>query len=420
MSSLRPGDQRPKKPNFTRASSALVVRCMDIKDIYPPDGHRPDIHCQACRAHCDLGYTDFVEHLSGVDMQISGLPVLRCPSCGTEALPDLSRLAIIDCHKRALDAGKRFFVSTRSKPNANYDFTPVPFLYDSDDYRYIPGLFRPWDSGFLTPVFFNREVLFKYDNAPGYRVRFASTTYGDIDTGESSIPFGINRHGRVVMWLGDIAKLPESEQYYLKSENVPSDHSIGSEFYDGQIDCVFTARSREDQLFKARSDFIEACFLRFNEKIAHLDAEVVDLALAFNPPVVDTEKERRHVADTLNKIYLESLANPVLGKIMASLGRDPKGLGSIKRLQGLLELAEPGEDIATLLMPLYVLYDLRVAFSHLHSSEKSSETLETVTTRLGLAKDASLMKIHAELVWRMTSSFDQLSAMLRAGIPEAD
>lgn len=393
---------------------------MDIKDIYPPDGRMQRIHCPACGTHCDLGYTDFSELLSGVRIEISGLPVLRCPECAAENLPDLSRLAIIDCHKRAVEAGETAFISTRRKPENTFDFTPVPFLYDSDDYRYLPGLVRPWDQGFLTPVFFNRQVLFKYDNAPGYRVRFASTTYGQIDTGEDYISFGINRHGRVVMWLGDIAKLPQSEQYYLRSENVPSDHSIGSEFYDGQIDCVFTDRSREDELFKARSGFIEACFLRFNEKIAHLDAEVMDLALSFNPPVVDTDKERRHVADTLNKIYLESLSNNVLGKVMASLGGDPKALGNIKRLQGVLERAEPGKDVATILSPLYVLYDLRVAFSHLHSSDRSSDTLETVTTRLGLPSGSGLMAIYDELIRRLTSSFNQLSAWIAEGLPETD
>ena len=50
---------------------------MDIKDIYPPDGKMQRIHCPACGTHCDLGYTDFSELLSGVRIQISGLPVLR-------------------------------------------------------------------------------------------------------------------------------------------------------------------------------------------------------------------------------------------------------------------------------------------------------------------------------------------------------
>lgn len=69
---------------------------------------------------------------------------------------------------------------TRNKTNQDFGFGVAPFIYDSDDYKYIPGLKRPWDEGFLTPVFFNREVLLKYDSSPIYRLSFASTTYGEI------------------------------------------------------------------------------------------------------------------------------------------------------------------------------------------------------------------------------------------------
>lgn len=324
-----------------------------------------------------------------------------------------SRRAWPACHERAWKAGETAFTSRRQKPNARLGFTDVPFLYDSDDYRFLPGLVRPHDSGFLTPVFFKRSVLLKYDNAPDYRVQFASTTYGTIYTDNDYISFGINRNGLVVMWLGDIAKLPEAEQYYLRSENVPSDHSLGSEFYDGQIDCIFTERSKEDELFRLRSEFVEECFLRFNEKVAHLDAEVMDLAFAFNPPVVDTPKERRHVADSLNKIYIESFDNPALGRVLSALGGVPKQLGSLKRLQGILELALPGEDIGTRLSPFYVLYDLRVAYSHLHSSETAEETLEKVTARLALPTNAGLMDVYDTLLAALTVSFEALIVLLK-------
>ena len=103
---------------------------------------------------------------------------------------------------------------------------------------------------------------------------------------------------------------------------MPSDHSLGSEFYDAQIECKYTGPSREGELIGQRSAFIEACFKRFGEKFAHLDAEVVDLAIAFNAPLINSEKERRNVADTLNKIHLESLDNALLGKVAAELGLD--------------------------------------------------------------------------------------------------
>lgn len=206
--------------------------------------------------------------------------------------------------------------------------------------------------------------------------------------------------------------MPEAEQYYLRSENVPSDHSIGSEFYEGEIECVFTEASREDRLFKARSAFIEASVKRFGEKIAHLDDEVMNLALAFNGPVVDTEKERRYAADTLNKIYIESLDNAVLGDVLKSLGGDPKGLGSLKRLQGILELALPAEEISNLLSPLYVLYDLRVAYSHLASTEKQRGKLQSVVDRLGIDANVSLTDLYNHLIEALITTFERLAELV--------
>jgi len=385
---------------------------MNIKDIIPEVGFVQRNYCDDCGTLLDLTFSQYDEEISGVRIQIDGLPILQCPACSKHHLPDLSRLALIDCHKRATQAGSSVFTCVRKKRTDDFKFAKVLFQYDSDDYFYIPGLYRPFNVGFLTPVFFKREVLLKYDNSPSYRVQFASTTYGTIYTGEEYISFGINKNGLVVMWLGDIAKMPEPEQYYLRSENVPSDHSIGSEFYEGQIECVFTEISREDRLFKARSAFIEANVKRFAKKIGHLDDEVMSLALAFNGPVVDTEKERHHVADTLNKIYIESFDNAALGHVLKSLGGDPKSLGSLKRLQGVLERALPGEDINSLLSPLYVLYDLRVAYSHLTSTEKQCQVFQTVVDRLGIDASVNLTELYSCVIESLIPMFERLAELV--------
>ncbi|WP_206608861.1 hypothetical protein [Notoacmeibacter marinus] len=292
----------------------------------------------------------------------------------------------------------------RKKDVTDFGFTKIRFLYDPDEYFYFPGLYRSFDEGFLQPVYFKRQVLFKYDNTPGNRVKFASTTYGTIDAEDNYISFGINRHGNVVMWLGDIAKLPESEQYYLRSENIPSDHALGSEFYDGQIELVFTPKTKEDKLFSLRSIFLDKCLTRFGVSFGHLEAEAFDLALSFNPPLVDTLKERRHVADTLNKIYLESLDSSALGKVVTSLGAKSPGTGSLKQLQTILQTIAPNDDIGTLMSPLYVLYDLRVVYSHLTRGAIPSQLL-AVTKRLDLAPDASLADIYAKLTDGLVDTF---------------
>ena len=387
---------------------------LKITDFFPEQGQVQRLYCDECQGHLDLIFADFHELVTGVDIEIKGLPMLHCGSCDKSFFPDDSKFSVIYLHEQAFKKSSNNVTITRNKANQDFGFGVVPFIYDSDDYKYIPGLKRPWNEGFLTPVFFNKEVLLKYDSSPTYRLSFASTTYGKILSGDDfSMPFGINKNGKVVMWLGDIARLPDAEQYYLRSENIESDHSIGSEFYDGQIECIFTDPSKEDALFKSRSIFLEACFNKFGIKIAHLDSEVFDLSVSFNTPVVDTEKERRHVADTLNKIYLESFDNKALGDVISKLGGDPKNLGSIKRLQKVIELSCYDVDILALMSPFYILYDLRVVYSHIGSKESEQEKLDFVIERLDLGANSGLMEIYPSLVEKLGESYERLTELLK-------
>jgi len=364
---------------------------MDFAELFPKAGSVQRIYCDNCSGYLDLQFTEFHEEVSGINIHILNLPELYCEKCNLGYMPDDSRFAVIYLHEQASKHKSTTANVDRNKTNQNFEFTQVPFIYDSDDYKYFPGLKRPHDEGFLTPVFFNKEVLLKYDSSPTYRVSFASTTYGEIRQGDDfSMPFGLNKNGKVLMWLGDIARLPLNEQYYLRSENIESDHSMGSEFYDGQIECKFTDHSKEDNLFQSRSNFLESCFKKFGVKLAHLNDVVLEMAVEFNAPVVDTEKERRHVADTLNKIYIESFDNKSLGNVLKSLG----------------------EDISSIMCPFYVLYDLRVAYSHLGSKSGNEDRLDTVKSRLGLSNDAGLNIIYEATVAQLSTSLNKLSEII--------
>ncbi len=388
-----------------------------ISEPIKPDGYRQHIYCE-CGNHLDLIFGDFEQWIGFVSVKIIGLPTLHCDKCGKDFLPDRSRGFISYLLDESKEKKTINVSAKRKKLQTKYDLTSVPFIYDPDDYEYIPGLSRPWDSGFLTPVFFNKHVLLKYDASPDYRVHFASTTYGQIIREDGFyISFGINKNDKVVMWLGDIAQLPEPEQYYLRSENVTSDHSIGSEFYDGQIEVKFTDLTAKDTLFKLRSDFLESVFEKTGKKIAHLDDEVLNLVSTFNPPVIDTGKERRHIADTLNKIYIESFDNKALGAILVNMGGDPKELGTIKRLQMLIERFSSKNEAFSLMSPFYILYDLRVAYSHLSSGEREVQILKTVTDRLNIPEEASLLEIYDEITAGLSSSFDKMRNHIKNSSP---
>lgn len=384
---------------------------MKLADIIPKAGEVRTLYCDDCGASMDLTFPDFTEYVSGVQIQISNLPHLDCPACSRRYLTDNGIFAIVELHRQAVAHGSKLVCVNRKKRQADYKFTDVPFLVDADDYHYIPGLYRSFDSGFLTPLFFNKTVLSKFDTLPGYEVRFASQSYGTIDMGDEYIPFGINQHGTVIMWLGDVSKLPESEQFYLRSENVPSDHAIGSEFYDGQISCIFTDPSKEAVAIKGRSALAKAFETAFSTKLFHLDDELVDTIARLRPPVVDTEKERKHTFDSLNRIFVESLDNAGFEKLVWELGVKPASSGSLKRLQAILESKDTNGAVATALSPFYVSYDLRIAYSHLTSASRRQELLDTAADRLGLAKDAQLDALYSAILGRMIASMESLKAL---------
>jgi hypothetical protein len=385
---------------------------MNLNELHPKNGAQ-SAYCESCDGPLDLIFEHFHETVSGIEVDIKGLPMLECPNCKFRTLPDRSRFSVMRAHEIATKDGNPVFRCERNKIEERFEFTDVPFQYDPDDYHYYPGLTRPWDIGFLTPLFFNLTVLTKYDADPRYLIDFASPTYGLIRyQNEFSFAFGINRHGHLVMWLGDISKLPKPEQYYLLSENRPSDHSLGSEFYDGQIECRFTDPTQENLLFAARSKFLAAAFSLWGEKIAHLDTEVRDLAERLHRPVHDTQAQRRSVSDVLNKVHLESLDNAKLAQILAASSIACAGTGSLKRLQALLGSIGDAEQVNNLMSPFYTLYDFRVAYSHLGSAAGSMAALKTVTDRLALTEDAHLQIIHDRLMAEMTASYAALTELL--------
>jgi len=310
--------------------------------------------------------------------------------------------------------GKNLVGVSRQKLVGDFKFTKIPFPFDAEDYHYIPGLTREHDAGFLTPVFLNREASIKYDVHPSYRVRFASRTYGEIWQNDFSILFGISRNGKLVMWLGDIGRLLENEQYYLRSENIPSDHSIGSEFYNGQIECVFTERTPEVKPFASRSNFIEVFHSYFGIRPANLEKEVLDLAITLQWPVVDTPTARRNVAEEMNKVYVESFDNAALDMLVSANSLKPKGTGNLKRLQALLEAANSSADVHNAMSPLFLLYDLHVAHSHLASDAGQEARLMSVRQRPGLTGDAGLFAIYDAIVPALENGFKVLGSALYA------
>lgn len=383
----------------------------NFKANFLEDAGYRSLTCEDCGQWLVLKTESFEAVHDGITLDVSGLPVLTCDGCGRSYIPIRSRAALLFRVDEAKAQGKDRAVVWRKPDAGNKRFSyclDVAFVYDATDYDYLPGLERPWDDGFLTPVFFKKTVLLKYMNVPGYAVEFGSDSYGVIyKDQENIISFGSNRSGKVILWLGDIDQLDLTEQYYLRSENVESDHDIGSEFYEGQILAVFTEPSKERQLFQVRSAFTERLLREFGLKLHQYELEVLKVMAEIVRPIAWSEKEVRGVVEALNKVVVESLNNADLRAGITTLEPKAKfdGAKGLKLLQRWLGVALD-LDAPILMNPFFVLYDFRIVAAHLIEAQSAEEKLESCYERMGInGADKTLENLYDAMVKSLVNSF---------------
>ncbi len=287
----------------------------------------------------------------------------------------------------------------------------VELNYSALDYYYIPGLYR--GSGFLTPVFFSKDALTYFYHHPDYSIEFASDTYGTLRKKSGDyISFGLNRNGKLIMWLGDLNDLPRKDLLLLAVHSVESDHDLASEFYEGQIEAEFTELSQERRIIRAQGRFAGEVFEQFSGlKLLLMDAESLSVIAGVRPPLHFTEVEFGNSVEALTKLLIERINTSVLktdlrGCVTQKEMEEVEKLAGLRTLQLWLERRLNLKDSAETMLPLFVLYDLWVGFKHLIGSSKRSKMLISVKDRLGLAEDSTLQDIYRKLTAGLESSFD--------------
>lgn len=375
--------------------------------------------CQSCGNWLEFCFDPHKVTIDDVDVEILDMPVLRCDKCSVYYLPDKTEWAVRCTVKKAREQGQSAgILSLDCSHTKRYNLCPdVAFLYDHVDYEYIPGLWRSSSDGFLTPVFFNLAVLNKYSQHPSYHLDLFSRTYGSIEKpSEFHMAFGINRSKQVVMWLGDIDKeIPVSEQHYLRSENVESDHDIHSEFYEAQIEVKFSEPSPETALFHLRAQVNETCRRKRGAALHVLSGEVDEVLSNLNRPVFWTEAHVAPVINALNCVFVESLNDGYLKEQLLSVCTkgDLKGLRSMKLLEKWLGAVLRVQDPGKIACPFYVLYDFRVVTSHLIPDDKMSSELEFINRRLGIdPKNTKLETIYDKLFGQLIESYKAIAVAL--------
>lgn len=394
-----------------------------------------ELVCVKCKGKLHLVYKSLIMEIEGVEIPVLGVPMLECSSCKKIYMPyttndALKSLNVIMNNEQESDSISKSFENTSidfSKyknilfSGEKFISEKVKFLYDKDDYYFIPGLWREFNTGALTPVFFNIEVLLKYMHHPSYGIDIAANTYGFIynSNGEHMISFGINENDKVIMWLLDIQNLNVNEQYYLRSENVPSDHSISSEFYEAQIEVKWADGGLEKQLLNKRVDFNEKVLLQYNLSLSQLDTETIRISKKIQKVILNTEDAFKDLIIPLNELLVESINNKDIRNYLIqnfseyAHKKELKNMKGIKLLQIWLEHHTDDIDVSCEIAPLFVLYDLRLVSAHLYPDDDKEKKLSYCCERLGLSEKERNYRIIAEtIVQKLEKMYEKLANAL--------
>lgn len=363
------------------------------------------------------------EIIDGITIKLVGMPLLYDTKNKIYYSTQLTELAITDVAEGAKKRGIQTVegVTPPAKfRNARYNdyCSQTQFDYSSLEYISIPGLATEFShDGLLTPVYFNNEVLNKFTQNPKYKINILSSSYGNIwFNDEWHISFGVNARKQIIMWLGDINKLPIKEQQYLLSENIPSSFDIHSDFYDAQIECVWSSGAIENKCLNLRSKISSSVKDKYGSDLYKLPEEIAKTIADLQKPIF---WEDRHVAPTIesfNRIFVESLDVDLLKKILISKKiKHADNLRALKLMEKFLVCLSDESQSSAIMLPFFVLYDYRVNVCHLQSLQTVATKTQSINQRLGLdASNVSHEEIYNRLVQKMHKSLEQIDSLISA------
>lgn len=280
--------------------------------------------------------------------------------------------------------------------------------------QYREMLFRPWSGmpPFLTPVFFEKEVLIKYFHDSRYICQFHSETYSSILSENFSFLFGINPNFKIITWLGDIEELPKREQQYLLSFNIESDGNIDSEFFDAQIQVRYSGLIKEVEIILLKTKISQAFQSKYGfdlyGDIKPSVTDIIQMCSRYKRIIFNNEDDLKRFISEWNETLIEDLHGKKIKSVMKAKSiayRDD--IKSLKSLE--IFLKDILGDQTNMIAPLFYLYDLRIWADHKDSSSK----YDSVLNSLGLPSNATFSEIYDELITKIHFFMNEFLTILK-------
>lgn len=266
--------------------------------------------------------------------------------------------------------------------------------------------------GYLTPVYFNKQVLVRYLYDPRFSCDFASDTYGTVHGPDFSISFGINSNGSVIVWLGDLMEqVPKREQFYWLVENKEPENDIASEFYDAQINVVFTEPPEAIRCLNELAK-LNAAFHRIYGTLLYKEQSIesrLEATRRYKRVMLNNVDDFKRFISELNEIITENTNNSDIRHFLRVKSIPVESASKGNKLLEKIYTNILGDD-KNLIAPFFYLYDLRLWADH----AVSVTTYDDVVKKLGLQPSSGYDEPLSALFNALTDSFKRLRELVDA------
>jgi hypothetical protein len=237
------------------------------------------------------------------------------------------------------------------------------------------------DAG-LRYLYFKREVLRKYLDAPGYRVSFHMRQWGIASTPmNKSVDVGVNDEQIVTAFAPDIADLPAHDQAYWASFTVVPSGGICRELFETRMMLRPPHSPSLPEIIEEAIGHLDATFKdRFGKSLYRTTHDLLPSHRHISVgPVTENVKEFLELAKTLYAITVEDFDEKTIKHCLPPEQRPQKGevLRSIALLERLLvSRGHESAEVRPVIDRLRALNRLRVIDAHLLSTEDVAKEFE--------------------------------------------
>jgi hypothetical protein len=257
-------------------------------------------------------------------------------------------------------------LSTRVR--GDVDPHTTTFALENDGTRALAGQL----AGAMSWLYFDPVIVAALLRHRSGKLRWATGETGVLGATNYGVHFGVNRLGLITVFAKDIGGLQAWEQRLWSAHNVTPDGGVSRELFAAQMEvnpAATVAPEIElpveirniDMAFRARHG---AALLRDHDSVPQLLRRAHRFVAAEPDGLLELAKE-------LTRLFAERVDVEAVAAAI-SLPKANKKLGSLKALEKLVAHHRSEGEAATMLAPLFGIYDLRLADAHLGSGKIAS------------------------------------------------